>query len=152
MSTLHVRPASRITCAENTIAPLLSKQTSDSPQNTVLLGVIGVIFTRDLKNGREGRSVGVDTVSYSIGNMLVDKHNANVLSLIGEPVEGSLNGSGVCFVVDNEKVLLRIGARGNVTDAREEQSCYGILITDDGEKLAILVIRLRSHGECSERR
>lgn len=77
--------------------------------------------------------------------MLVDKHNANVLSLIGEPVEGSLNGSGVCFVVDNEKVLLRIGARGDVlvscvsqekrspmrcdthTDAREEQSCYGIL-------------------------
>lgn len=46
--------------------------------------------------------------------MLVDKHNANVLSLIGEPVEGSLNGSGVCLVVDNEEVLLRIGARGDV--------------------------------------
>lgn len=26
------------------------------------------------------------------------------------------------------------------------------LIADDGKKLAILVIRLRSHGECSERR
>lgn len=46
--------------------------------------------------------------------MLVDKHDANVFSLIGEPVEGCLDGSGVCFVVDNEEVLLRVGARGDV--------------------------------------
>lgn len=51
---------------------------------------------------------------YWASDMLVDKHNANVLSLIGESIEGSLNGSGVCLVVDNEKVLLRIGARGDM--------------------------------------
>jgi hypothetical protein len=53
----------------NTHTPLLSKETTDSPQYAILLWVIGMIFTGDLEDCRESGCVGVDSVSYSIGNL-----------------------------------------------------------------------------------
>lgn len=42
---------------------LLPKQPPHTPQHAVLLGVVGVLFTRDLEDGGEGGCVGVDAVA-----------------------------------------------------------------------------------------
>lgn len=46
--------------------------------------------------------------------MLVDQDDANVLSLLGEAVEGRLDSGVVRLGVNNEEVLLRIGASGDM--------------------------------------
>jgi hypothetical protein len=44
--------------------------------------------------------------------MLVNEHDANILSVLSESVERSLDGRCVGLAVDNEKVLLSIGTCG----------------------------------------
>lgn len=88
-----------------------------------------MVFARDLENGREGRGVCIDPVSYPVGNlevigqyslhyriphswrptdMLVDQHDADVLPLGGEALKCSFNGSIVRLCVHYQKVLLRV--------------------------------------------
>lgn len=50
---------------------LLSKQTTHTSQHTVLLRVVWVVFAGNLENGRKRRSVGVDAMTYAVGNLLV---------------------------------------------------------------------------------
>lgn len=47
-------------------------------------------------------------------HVLVDKNDANVFALLGESLKGSLNCGRVCLAVDDEEVLLCIGAGRNV--------------------------------------
>lgn len=42
--------------------------------------------------------------------MLVDKNDANILTLLCELVKGGLDGGGVCLAVDDEEVLLGVGS------------------------------------------
>lgn len=71
-----------------------------------------MVFAGDLEERRESGGVGVDAVSYSVGDldrhqlkehmcfqrasrathMLVDEDNTDVFPLLGEAVEGSLDG------------------------------------------------------------
>lgn len=48
---------------------LLSKQPPDSPQHTILLGIIGVLFAWDFEDCREGGGVGVDAVPNFFRNL-----------------------------------------------------------------------------------
>lgn len=48
---------------------LLSKQTTHPSQNTVLLGIIRMIFAWNLEDRGEGSGVGIDSVSYPVGNL-----------------------------------------------------------------------------------
>ncbi len=50
---------------------LLPKQPPHTPQHTVLLGVVGVLFTRDLEDGGEGGCVGVDTVADAFCDLFI---------------------------------------------------------------------------------
>lgn len=114
---------------------LLAKQTTDSPQHTVLLRVVGVVFARNLEERWECGSVGIDSVSYPVGNlsgpcqllepedprnlttnMLVDQYNANVFPLSRESLKCLLDGRGIRLGVDDEEVLLRVwGGRDMLT-------------------------------------
>jgi hypothetical protein len=123
-------------------ALLLAKQPPDTAQDAVLLGVVGVVFTGDLEEGGEGGGVAIDPVSYSIGDMLVDQNNANVLALRREAVEGGLDGGIVGVGAHHQKVLLRIGRRRDVPNAREKQTGHRVLISNDGEELPVLGVRL----------
>lgn len=61
---------------------LFSKQPAHPSQNTVLLGIIGVVFARYFKNGGEGGGVGVDAVAYAVGDLeLEDKVRHTIPSL-----------------------------------------------------------------------
>jgi hypothetical protein len=100
---------------------LLSKQAAHSSQHAIFLWVVGMVFARDLQNGREGCSVGIDSVSYFVGNMLIYQDNTNIFSF-GEVVKRGLDRGRLGLVVDDEKVLLSIGARCNVPDASKEQA------------------------------
>ena len=46
--------------------------------------------------------------------MLVDEDDADILALLGEALEGILNGRRLRLAVHHEEVLLRVGARGDV--------------------------------------
>lgn len=46
--------------------------------------------------------------------MLVDEHDANILSVLSKSVERSLNSRCVGLAIDNEEVLLSVGTCGNV--------------------------------------
>jgi hypothetical protein len=46
--------------------------------------------------------------------VLVDQHNGNVLALLGEAVEGSLDSAGFRLVVDNKEVLLCVWGLGDM--------------------------------------
>ena len=52
-----------------TQARLFAKQPAHSPQDAVLLWVVGVVFAWDLENGGKCLGVGVDPVPYPIGNL-----------------------------------------------------------------------------------
>lgn len=54
------------------IRPLLSKQTTDPPQHAVLLGIIWMVFAWDFEDCRKSSSIGIDSVSYSVGNLRAD--------------------------------------------------------------------------------
>lgn len=55
--------------------------------------------------------------------MLVDQDDANVLSLLGEAVEGRLDSGVVRLGVNNEEVLLRIGASGDMLYTELDPHC-----------------------------
>lgn len=124
-------------------ASLLSEQSPDALQHTILLRVIGVILGRNLKQRGEGGGVALNTVSYPLGNlalvslllnptlqshdaatcsqtasdstyMLVNKQNGNVLALVGEAIEGGFDGRRFGLAVHNQKVLLAVWRLGNV--------------------------------------
>lgn len=97
---------------------LFTKQTADPPQNAVLLRVVGVVFTGNLKDRRECSRVGIDSVAYSVSNlydgnyqplpcvrriastcMLVDQDNGNIFTL-NEPIEGRLDRRSLRLVVN----------------------------------------------------
>jgi hypothetical protein len=48
---------------------LLSKQTAHSSQHTVLLWVVRMIFAWNFENRGKGSGVGIDSVSYSVGDL-----------------------------------------------------------------------------------
>jgi hypothetical protein len=50
-------------------------------------------------------------------HVLVDEQDGNVLALVGELVEGGLDGCVVGFGVDDEEVLLAVGRVGDVLRA-----------------------------------
>jgi hypothetical protein len=60
-----------------------------------------MVLARDLKNGREGGGIGVDSVADFVGNVLVDEDNTNVFPLLGELCECSLNRCSLRLVVDD---------------------------------------------------
>jgi hypothetical protein len=87
-----------------------------------------MVFRGNLQQRGKGCRVCVDLVPYPIRNlwpsallsnkyrthMLVYQQDGNVLSLLGEPVEGLLDGSRLRLVVDHQEVLLRVGSRCNM--------------------------------------
>jgi hypothetical protein len=54
----------------NSSASLLSKQSSHTLKDTVLLGVIWVVFAGDFENGREGVGEGVYAMADALGDLL----------------------------------------------------------------------------------
>ena len=46
--------------------------------------------------------------------MLVDKHNGDILALLGELIEGALDRAVLCLLVDDQVVLLAVGRVGDV--------------------------------------
>lgn len=103
-----------------------------------------MIFAWDFEDRGEGGGVGIDSVSYPVGNMLVDQDDANVFSL-GKALKGRFDGCRLCFVVDDKEVFLRIGAGSDVADAREQEARYRVLVADDGEELPVFEVGVRSH-------
>lgn len=85
-----------------------------------------MVLAWNFEEGGEGSSVGIDSVSYPLGNlhrhqylhqvsetvlgayMLVDQENANILPLSGESIKCFLDCGIVRLAVYNEKVLLGI--------------------------------------------
>jgi hypothetical protein len=57
---------------------LFAKQPPDSPQDAVLLWVVGVVFARDLEHGRERLGVGIDAVPYPVGDLREIRFSAKV--------------------------------------------------------------------------
>ncbi len=51
------------------IHALLPKQSPYSPQDTVFLGVVGMVLARDLEDGGEGGRVRVDAMSDLVRNL-----------------------------------------------------------------------------------
>lgn len=125
--------------------PLLSKKTSHSSQYTILLRIVGVVFAWDLQHGRESRGIGVNAMSDSVGDMLIDEYDANIFAVLGESIKRGLDRSCISLAINNEKVLLSIGASSYVAYTREKQACYGVFVADDREELTVLVICLRGH-------
>lgn len=127
----------------------LPEQSSDSPEDAVLLGIIRVVFAGNLEDGRKGCRVSIKSMAYPVRNlttqrqsaprhgpdgplesapyMLVDKDDADVLALRREPVEGGFDGTRVRLLVYYQKVLLRIGRRRYVPDSSKEETRYGVL-------------------------
>lgn len=96
------------TCLLQPNCHLLSKQPAHPLQNTILFGIIWVIFRRNFEQGWKGRSVRFDAVSYLLGDMLIDEENSNVLALSREAIERRLDGRIISLVVYNEEIFLRI--------------------------------------------
>ena len=67
-----------------------------------------MVFGRDLEQRRESGCVRLDAMSYLVRNVLVDQQNRNVLALLRELVEGSLDGRVLGLRVDDEEVLLAV--------------------------------------------
>lgn len=53
---------------------LLAKQPTYSAENAILLGVVRVILARNLENRRESSGIGIDTMSYAVGNLSTSQH------------------------------------------------------------------------------
>lgn len=134
-------------------ARLFAKQPAHSPQDAVLLRVVGVVFARDLENGGECLGICIDPVPYLIGNlwrtslanrtsnserlahgagagagadvtdMLVDQNYPNVLPFRCKPLERRLDGGGLCLCVDYQKVLLVVWRRGNMLSSKVSAGC-----------------------------
>lgn len=121
---------------------LFSKQPAHPPQDTVLLGIIGVVFARYFEDGWEGGGVGIDAVAYTVGDLewktrsgtfshlsgegnvtcvLVYQDNPNVLAL-NELVESGLYGGVVGLVIHHQEVLLRVWACGHMLSECQVQS------------------------------
>lgn len=67
-----------------------------------------MVLRRDLEQRRESGRVRLDAMSYLVRNVLVDQQNCNVLALLRELVEGSLDGRVLGLCVDDEEVLLAV--------------------------------------------
>lgn len=59
-------------------------------------------------------------------DVLVDQDDANVFPFLGESVKGRLDGGRFCPAVDDEKVLLRICAGGDMLSIVSSPSCEAI--------------------------
>jgi hypothetical protein len=73
-----------------------------------------VVLTRDLEQGRKRRGVALHTMSYLLGDVLVDEQNRNILALSGELVESGFDGCVFGFRVHDQEVLLAVGGLGDV--------------------------------------
>lgn len=60
-----------------------------------------MFFARDFEYSREGRCVGIDSISDLVGDMLVNQYDADVFSLCRKRLKGSFDGRCLCLVVDN---------------------------------------------------
>ncbi len=50
---------------------LLAKESAHPSQYAVLLGVVGMVFARNLQHGRESRRVRVDPVTYPLSDLAI---------------------------------------------------------------------------------
>jgi hypothetical protein len=116
-----------------------------------------VVLTRDLEQGRKRRSVALHTMSYLLGDVLVDEQNRNILALGGELVECGFDGCVFGLRVHDEEVLLAVRGLGDVlymtirlmrkgnrscresyAYACEEHACDGVLrMVSDGAQARI---------------
>lgn len=51
-----------------------------------------MFFARDFEYSREGRCVGIDSISDLVGDMLVNQYDADVFSLCRKRLKGSFDG------------------------------------------------------------
>jgi hypothetical protein len=49
---------------------LFSKKPTDSPQYAVLFGIIRVVFAGNLEHCRKGSGIGIDSMAYSVGDLI----------------------------------------------------------------------------------
>lgn len=82
-----------------------------------------MILGRYLQQRRESSRVRLDAVSYLLGDVLVDKQNGNVLALLGELVEGSLDSRVFGLGIDDEEVLLAVWRLGDVLRQKLDMGC-----------------------------
>lgn len=106
--------------AKEIMASSLAKQSSHPLEDTVLLGIIGVVFAGNFEDSGEGIREGVYAMadalcdllrgvrSHSLvipvdfmTNVLVDQKNSNVLSLLCEVLESLLNLGGLGLGIDD---------------------------------------------------
>jgi hypothetical protein len=75
----ETRNQSVVLAPNNDTPRLFSKQASYPAENAVLLWIIRMVFARNLENRRESGRIGIDSVSYFIGNLERDlEHEAMV--------------------------------------------------------------------------
>lgn len=113
-------PVSEARTAREIVASSLAKQSSHTLQDTVLLGIIGVVFAGDFEDSGEGIGEGVYAMadalcdllkgvrSHWLGtpgtfmtNVLVDQKNSNVLSVLREVLESLLDLRGLGLGIDD---------------------------------------------------
>lgn len=59
----------------NNVPILLSKKPANTLQHTIFLGIVRVVLAWDFQEGGECGGVGVDAVSYSVGDLRPSKYN-----------------------------------------------------------------------------
>lgn len=97
---------------------LLAKQPPHPLQNTVLLRVVRVVLGGYLEQRGESSRVCLDTVSYPLCNVLVDKQDSDILALGSEVIECRFDSSILRLCVDDEEVLLVVRRLGYVLDSQ----------------------------------
>lgn len=123
---------------------LLSKQPPHALEHTIFVWVVWVVFRRYLEKGGEGSGVGLNSMPYSLRNMLIYEEDRNVLSLVCESLECGFDIRVLRLCIHDEEVLLRIWGLRNMADACKQHARYCVLISNDGEELTVLVLGRRS--------
>lgn len=81
------------------VPTLFSKQASNPPQHTVFLRIVRVVFAWDLQDSWEGSGVGINSVTYSVGDLCgIEKLDAMFSRGESSPKEGG----GTCVLVDQD--------------------------------------------------